>query len=119
VFKEGDLQIAHGGWKAAAPWLPESISPAYNVMAVDPDSLAVTRCPMARFPHIVGTAYVITGAASIVRAVANFDCHRAWITTPVIRTTTGISTAVVRSVPRVGIGAVIASASYQAQRCGN
>jgi hypothetical protein len=23
MFKKGDLQIAHAGWKAAAPWLPD------------------------------------------------------------------------------------------------
>jgi hypothetical protein len=93
-------------------------------MAVNPDALPVACCPVAWLPYVVSAAYVITGAASIVRPVAKFDCHRTRITTPVIRTagirtTSGICTAVVGSVPRVGIGAVIAPASYQAHRCGN
>ena len=58
-----------------------------------------------------------TRAASVVRPVANFDCHRT--RTPVIRSVIIRTATVIRSVPRVGIGAVIASASYQAQCCGN
>jgi hypothetical protein len=81
-------------------------------MAVDPDSLAVTCCPMAWLPNIVGTPYVVTGPVNIIRPVANFDGHRAWITSVIrsviIRTAT-IAT-IIGSVARGG--GVITSTSY-------
>jgi len=46
--RKGDLQIAHGGWKAA-DLIARSISASHDVMAMDPDSLPVPRCPMSCF----------------------------------------------------------------------
>jgi hypothetical protein len=68
---------------------------------------------MAWLPDIIGTAYVITAAVNIVRAIANFDCNRAGITA-IIRTATTIRAAVVRSVPR--ISSVIVRTSTEANR---
>ena len=84
---------------------------SHNVMAVDPNSLALARRPVTWPPYVVGAAYVITGTAHIVRPVANCDRHRAGITAiirtasiiraAIIRAAAIIRSAIVRSVPRI------------------
>ena len=80
-------------------------------MAVDPDSLPVTRCPMSWFPDVIRAAYVITRAANVVRPVANLDRDGGRITSTVIgsaviRSTiirsTIIRSTIIRPVARVG-----------------
>jgi len=82
-------------------------------MAVDPDSLAVPRCPMSWFPDVIGAAYIVTRTAHVVRPIAHLHSDGTRIT-PVIRSvivrTAGIATTIIWSVARVG--AVIASTSY-------
>ena len=84
-------------------------------MAVDPDSLPVTRCPMSWFPDVIGAAYIIARPVAVVRPIANLNCDGTRIT-PVIRSviirTAAIATTIIGSVARVGAGAVIASTSY-------
>ena len=38
---------------------------------------------MPRNPDVVGVAYIITCAASVIRPIANLDCDGAWVTGPV------------------------------------
>src|SRR6266576_2811455 len=71
-----------------------------NVMAMDPNFLTVPPSPVSRPPDVIGAAYVITRAASIIRPVANLDCNGArvsGISWAVARTVT----AVIWSVPRI------------------
>jgi len=86
-------------------------------MAVDPDSLTVSRRPVPWPPDVIGAAYVITRTTSIIRPVANLDRYRSRITcigaATVIRSTTIIwstcigaatvirSTTIIWSVPRI------------------
>ena len=82
-------------------------------MAVDPDSLPVTRCPMSWFPDVIGAAYIIASAVAVVRPIAHLHSDGTRIT-PVIRSVIiGTSTVatIIGSVARVGAGAVIASTS--------
>ena len=79
-------------------------------MTVNPDSLAVAPYPMSRLPNIVDSTPPVTGAASIVRPIANLHAHRAWIT-PIIRPGT-----VVRSVPRITSVISIASTRTEYER---
>jgi len=69
-------------------------------MAVDPDSLTVSRRPVPWPPDVIGAAYVITRTTSIIRPVANLDRYRSRITcigaATVIRSTT-----IIWSVPRI------------------
>ena len=82
-------------------------------MAVDPDSLAVPRCPMSWFPDVIGAAYIIASAVAVVRPIAHLHSDGTRIT-PVIRSvivrTAGIATTIIWSVARGG--GVIASTSY-------
>ena len=84
-------------------------------MAVDPDSLPVPRCPMSWFPNVIGAAYIIARPVAVVRPIPHLHSDRTRIT-PVIRSviirTAAIATTIIRSVARVGAGAVIASTSY-------
>ncbi len=84
-------------------------------MAVDPDSLPVTRCPMSWFPDVIGAAYIIASPVAVVRPIAHLHSDGTRIT-PVIRSviirTATVATTIIGSVARVGAGAVIASTSY-------
>jgi hypothetical protein len=77
---------------------------------------------MSWFPDVVGAAYIIACPVAVVRPIAHFDSDGARITavirSVIIRTAT-VATTIIGSVARVGAGAVIASTSYQAERCGN
>jgi hypothetical protein len=74
---------------------------------------------MSWFPDVIGAAYIIARPVAVVRPIANLHSDGTRIT-PVIRSViirTAIATTIIWSVARVG--AVIASASHQAERRGN
>lgn len=81
-------------------------------MAMDPDSLAVPRCPMPWSPDVIGAAYIIARPVAVVRPIANLNCDGTRIT-PVIRSViirTATIATIIGSVARGG--AVIASTPY-------
>ena len=83
-------------------------------MAVDPDSLPVTRCPMSWFPNIIGAAHIIARPMAVVRPIAHLYSDGTRIT-PVIRSViirTAAVATIIGSVARIGAGAVIASTPY-------
>ena len=84
-------------------------------MAVDPDSLPVTRCPMSWFPDVIGPAYIIARPVAVVRPIAHLHSDGTRVTavirSVIIRTAT-VATTIIGPVARVGAGAVIASTSY-------
>jgi endosialidase-like protein len=73
-------------------------------MAVDPDSLAVARCPVTWLPDVVGAACVITGTVHIVRPVANCDRHRAGITARITAEGSGALTSNTEGDANTGLG---------------
>src|SRR4030095_17108397 len=81
---------------------------SHDVMAVDPNLLAVAIGPMSWPPNVIGMSDIITRAAGIVWSIANLDRHGAWITC-VVGTTTivGPTTTIVGSATIVGSTAVI------------
>src|SRR4029434_6910192 len=95
--------------RQAASWL------SHDVMAVDPNLLAVAIGPMSWPPNVIGMSDIITRAAGIVWSIANLDRHGAWITCvvgpttivgPTTTTIAGFAT-IVGSAAIVGHAAVI------------
>ena len=89
-------------------------------MAVDPDSLTVARNPVPWFPDVIRAALVIPSPVNVVRPIAHLHSDGTRIPPSVIgsviiRTASvasTIATTIIRSVARIGTGAVIASTSY-------
>ena len=81
-------------------------------MAVDPDSLPISRGPMSWFPDVISAAYIVARPVTVVRPIAYFHSDGTRVT-PVIRSviirTPSVAT-IIGSVARGG--GVIASTSY-------
>jgi hypothetical protein len=81
-------------------------------MAVDPHFLTVPPSPVPWPPDVIGAAYVITRATSIIRPVTNLDRNRAWIAC-VVRPWT---TTIIGSVPRISSISPFTSACTERDR---
>jgi hypothetical protein len=70
---------------------------------------------MSWFPDVIGAAYIIARPMAVVRPIAHLHSDGTRVTavirSVIIRTAT-VATTIIRSVSRVGAGAVIASTSY-------
>lgn len=97
---------------------------SHNVVAADPNSLTILRCPVSRSPDVIRAAHIIARAASIVRPIANLDRDGAWgsgipwTVTGSVRSTAGIrpsirppSTGVVRAIAVVLATAAVGRAT--------
>ena len=90
-------------------FVAQLISSSHDVMAVDPDSLPVPRCPMSWFPDVIGAAYIIARPVAVVGPIA--DCHSDGTRiTPVIRS------AIIRTGAMIGTIAGITSVVVCAAR---
>ena len=98
--------------ESATRAVARSISSSHDVMAVDPHSLPVPRCPMSWLPDVIGAANIIAPAVAVVGPIADLYSDGTRITpviwSVIIRTAT-IAT-IIGSVAREP--AVIASTSY-------
>jgi hypothetical protein len=84
-----------------------------DVMAVDPDFLAVAIAPMSRLPNVIDSTRPVSRAANIIWSVANCDCDRARIA--IIGTIASVvGSTIIRSVARVRT--IIPFAARRAQR---
>ena len=83
---------------------------SHDVMAVDPDSLAMSPPPMSRPPGVIRVARVITRPVSVIRPIANLHGHRTWVTSIIGST---ISTIVGSVVAR--ISSIISFTAYCAE----
>src|SRR4029077_10006868 len=100
------------GRKAAVLWPLGLISSSHDVMAMDPDSLPVARCPMSWFPDVIRASYIIARAVAVVRPIAALHSDRTRITSVIGSVIIGTATitTIIGSVARGG--GVIASTSY-------
>jgi len=89
------------------------------VVTVVPISVVMTPSPVAWRPSVIGAAYVIASAPSIVRPISNLDRDRAWIGT--IARVSGITGSVrtITAAPVIravsGITSIIISASASSE----
>ena len=90
------------------------------VVTVVPISVVMLPSPVAWRPSVIGAAYVIARAPSIVRLISNRDRDSAWIGT--IARVSGITrsgltiTAVIGAVSRISTIIISASASSESDR---
>jgi len=91
---------------------------SHNVVAVDPDSSTVTRCPMSRPPDVIGVAHVITSAAIIIRPIANLDRNGARVSCIPRTVAWAIRpwTTIIGSVPRISSISSFTSACTERDR---